>query len=142
MIFTPLPRDEIAANWPWLSEMLAPAVKRDVGTTMADVYTSLVDGPDLVMVASGSAHGVLVFEITEDAVCWLKYVAGSLSGGPRARLRQMREAMAWIERKAADAGCVELRVCGRDWTMVLSNYENVPEYPNGLRKVLKMKEAA
>lgn len=142
MIFTPLPRDQVDANWPWLSEMLLPAIARDVGTTMADVLASLVNGPDLIMVASGSAHGVLIFEITEDAVCWLKYVAGSVCGGPRARLRQMNEAMAWIERKAADAGCVELRVCGRDWSVLLTNYEQMPEYPNGLRKVLKMKEAA
>lgn len=142
-VFTPLPRDDVAANWPWLSEKLEPAVRPDPNMTMQVLYSRLVNGPDLALVASGEASGVVVMEVTEDAECWVKYVAGKITGGPHKRLRVMREAMAWIERAAANAGCVGINVCGRDWSRILvsTGYELTAEWPNGLRKTLKMKEA-
>lgn len=142
MMFTPLPREDVEANWPWLSSVLAPAVIRDPGNTLEDVKRSLINGPDLVMIASGTANGVIVFEITPELECWVKYVSGSLCGGPRARVKQMREAMAWIERKAAEIGCTEIRLCGRNWSRILTDFRLMSEWPNGLRKVLEMKEAA
>lgn len=137
MIFTPLPRDDVHAAWPWLSETLKPAVDRDEGNTLSDVYAALVNGPDLVIIASGEANGVLVLEITEELSCWVKYVAGQISGGPHERADLMRQAMGFIERTARDIGCVDVKVCGRDWSVVLTEYELMPEHPNGLRKVLK-----
>lgn len=142
MLFTPLPRDEVDANWPWLAHLLKPAVDRDPGNTLEDVHQSLVNGPDLVMVASGEAQGVVVFEVTADAECWVKYVAGSLIGGPKKRMGLMLDAMAWIERAAANAGCVGVNVCGRDWSVILSDYETASDWPNGLRKALITEKAA
>ena len=142
MIFDPLNAEEIARNWDWLGPMLKPAIDPDPGNTVEDVYASLVNGPDLLTLASGGGNVAIVFEITPDAICWLKYMAGNVMGGPKARIKTIREGLSHIEQKAADAGCYEMRICGRDWSVLLSDYEPMPDWPNGLRKVLRMKEAA
>lgn len=144
MMLTPLTKDQVRNGWPWLSALLYQCVRQDPALTMAEVYAGLVNGPDLAVTPHGWAEGVMVFEITPERVLWIKYVAGRVAGGPKARVAAIREAMESIERVAANAGCCEVRVCGRDWSSVLTEYELIPHAPepNLLRKVLKIKEAA
>ena len=143
MNMTPLTKDEVRDGWHWISALLESSVRADPLMTMADLYSSLIYGPDLVMRVHGWADGVMVFEVTGDGVLWVKYAAGRVLGGPKARLVAIRENMADIEAVAQSIGCSEVRVCGRDWHSVLTDYEliaDAPE-PNLLRKIL-MKEAA
>lgn len=143
MDMTPLSKDQVRHGWGWISQLLEPCVRVDPTTTMAEVYAGLIDGPDLVMRVYGWADGIMVFQITDDHICWVKYAAGRVAGGPKARLRAIRANMADIETVAQSIGCSEVRVCGRDWSSVLTDYElisDAPE-PNLLRKIL-MKEAA
>jgi hypothetical protein len=145
MILTPIRAEDFLDAWPWFSEVIAPAVQQDANATMAGVREAIVNGHDLaVHVGGADARGVMVLQITPDAVCWIKYVAGRIYGGPKARIKTLRRAIAWIEKAAQDAGCKDVRVCGRDWSVVLTDYELIEgDLPNQLRKRLtSMKEAA
>ena len=47
-----------------------------------------------------------------------------------------RETMAEVERRAKEAGCSEVRIAGRNWSRVFTDYEPLPGCRNGLRKRL------
>lgn len=55
---------------------------------------------------------------------------------PKAWLRAVRDEIRKIENIARNAGCVEMRVAGRDWSRILIGYERFNGVPNGLRKAL------
>lgn len=143
MIFTPIRAPDIDEAWEWLSATIEPAVRQVPNVTMQSVYDDLVSGRDLAVHISGAnANGALILKITEDRVCWVKYLAGRAIG--KHKLRTMREGMAWIEQAAANADCVEVRLCGRNWGRVLTDYWLIydADEPNLLCKALTMKEAA
>lgn len=143
MIFTPIRTHEIETAWPWLSETIEPAVRQVANVTMQSVYDDLVSGRDLAVEISGAnARGVVILQITDDCVCWVKYLAGRAIG--KNKMQTMRDGIAWIERAALNAGCHEVRVCGRNWGRLLTNYLLISDAdePNLLRKVLTMNEAA
>lgn len=143
MIFTPINTADIPASWEALSAVIEPAVRVDPAMTMQIEYTRLAHGVDLaVMVSGADANGAMILQCTEEGVCWVRYLAGRIIGGPKARLRVMRDGMVWVEKAAREAGCSEVRVCGRDWRMVLTDYRLTTDFPNGLRKVLNVQEAA
>jgi hypothetical protein len=143
MIFTPISTAEIPRAWEALSAAIEPAVRADPNQTMQGEYARLVAGIDLaVMISGADGYGALILQCTEQGECWIRYLAGRMNGGPKAKLRALREGMAWVEKAAAEAGCGSVKVCGRDWSMVLTEYELMSGFPNGLRKALDMKEAA
>ena len=78
----------------------------------------------------------MVIEVTSDLVCWVKYLAGSIEGGPKARVAVIRAAVEHIEAVARNAGCTEIKLCGRDWSAILPDYEAFDGQRNGLRKGL------
>lgn len=87
--------------------------------------------------------GIQVFirlEAYEDdgqIVCLIHTLSGKISLGPKAWLRAVRDEIAKLERIARAAGCVEMRVEGRDWSRILPGYSHWPAGEgHGLRKVL------
>lgn len=87
--------------------------------------------------------GIQVFirlEAYEDdgqVVCLIHTLSGKITLGPKAWLKAVRDEIGKLERIARAAGCVEMRVEGRDWSRVLSGYSHWPAGEgHGLRKVL------
>lgn len=79
-------------------------------------------------------------EVYEDAgqmVCLIHTLSGTISLGPKAWLNAVRDEIWKLERIARQAGCVEMRIEGRDWSRVLPGYSHWPAGEgHGLRKVL------
>ena len=126
----------IEREWPVIAEVLAPAVRADPRQTMEGLHKRLASGADSLVEISGPGRCLMVIEVTNDLVCWTKYLAGTIEGGPKARLAIMRGAVAHIEKFARDAGCTAHRLCGRDWHRILPHYTPFDGRPNGLTKEL------
>jgi len=79
------------------------------------------------------------YEDSGQAVCLIHTLSGTISLGPKAWLRAVRDEIAKLERIARSAGCAEMRVEGRDWSVALKSLGYVP-WPAGeghaLRKAL------
>lgn len=125
----------IEREWPVIAEILAPAVRVDPRQTLEGLHRRLETGADRLLHISGPGHALMVIEVTPALVCWVKYLAGTILGGPKARIAVIRDAMARIEAVARDAGCTQIRLCGRDWSAILTDYEPSDEH-NGLNKEL------
>ena len=77
------------------------------------------------------------YEDNGQVVCLIHTLSGKISLGPKAWLRAVRDEIAKLERIARAAGCVEMRVEGRDWSKILPGYSHWPAGEgHGLRKVL------
>lgn len=127
----------IEAQWPVIAEILAPAVRQDPRQTMEGLHKRLAEGADSLLEITGPGHCLMVIELTNDLVCWTKYLAGSIEGGPKARLAIMRGVVRHLETVARDAGCTAHRLCGRDWHRILPDYRPFDGHPNGLTKELQ-----
>lgn len=93
--------------------------------------------PVTVRVPNGMARLALqVFEEDGRVICGIYHLEGHLFLRPKAWLRTMRAEMTRIEGLAKNAGCEELRLCGRDWSRIFPDYEPLGGLKNGLRKVL------
>lgn len=77
------------------------------------------------------------FEEDGRLVCGVFALRGEILLPPKAWVRAVRAELKRIEIIAARAGCEEIRIAGRDWRRVLSDYEPCAGLPNGLRKVLR-----
>ena len=82
---------------------------------------------------------MVTFEIYEDErgelICGLLDLRGRFDRG--ALITTARREMKTLETLARNAGCAEMRVAGRDWSRVLTDYEPLPGgKPNRLRKRL------
>lgn len=87
--------------------------------------------------------GVRVFirlEVLEEdgkPYCLIHTLSGTISLGPKAWLKAVRDEIWKLERIARQAGCTEMRIEGRDWSRVLPGYSHWPAGEgHGLRKVL------
>jgi hypothetical protein len=123
--------------WPVIAEILAPAVRNDPRQTMEGLHKRLASGADSLLEISGPGHCLMVLEVSSDLVCWTKYLAGTIEGGPKARVAIIREAVRRVETVARDAGCTEHRLCGRDWQRILPDYKPFEGRRNGLTKELQ-----
>jgi hypothetical protein len=126
----------IARLWPVIAEILAPAVRADPTQTMEGLRNRLETGADKLLSISGPGHALMVIEVSGGLTCWIKYLAGSIEGGPKARVAIIRAAVQHLEAVARDAGCTEIKLCGRSWAAILPDYEPSNGHPNGLRKGL------
>lgn len=85
-------------------------------------------------------RGAIVFQIENvdgRLVCGVHDLVGFLELPPKAWLETARAIMAIIEAQARDAGCAEMRMCGRNWSRVFPDYEPLPGGdPNLIRKRL------
>lgn len=78
-----------------------------------------------------------VFHEDGKNVCGIYKVRGTMDLKPKAFIRAVEAEMPIIEGMARDAGCEEMRVCGRQWSMLKNcGYEPFPALENGLRKAL------
>jgi hypothetical protein len=126
----------IEREWPVIAEILAPAVREDPRQTIEGLHKRLASGSDRLLHISGSGDALMVIEVTDGLACWVKYLAGQIEGGPRARVATIRAAVEHIEAVARNAGCTEIKLCGRDWSAILPDYEALGGHQNGLRKGL------
>lgn len=70
-------------------------------------------------------------------MCGVYDLRGRINLPPRRWLRLVRRTMAEFEKRASAAGVTEMRVAGRDWSRVLTDYEPLEgKTPNLLRKRL------
>lgn len=129
------------ANWPWIEQLLRPAIAQDKGATVDQVRDKLFShtaGLASLHVENGAA--LLVIEPSVEngvPVLWLEYFAGAVHGGPRHWISMIRQGVRHFEIKAREAGQRETRVGGRDWSRILPDYERYdPAKPNSLRKAL------
>lgn len=134
-----IPKEEIDQKWSDISLVLEPAIRISPTHTVNAVYAGLISGRDVMMEVLGDASGVIVFEVVPDGVLWTKFVAGSVKGGPKERLANMRAMLTHIETMAIASGCTAHMVCGRDWSVVLDGYELTND---GYRKSFPKMEAA
>jgi len=126
----------IERDWPVIAEILAPAVQADPRQTLEGLHRRLETGADRLLAISGPGHALMVIEVASDLVCWVKYLAGQIEGGPKARIATIRSVMAQLEAVARNAGCTEIRLCGRDWSTILPTYRPFEGHRNGLMKEL------
>lgn len=86
----------------------------------------------------GVARVILeVFREGEETVCGLYKLWGRTRLGPKAFAAFMRKEMTTLEQIARDAGCTQMRVAGRNWARVLTDYEPMAgDSPNLLVKRL------
>ncbi len=114
----------IRADWERISTLLAPAVERDDQRQMADVERDLLNG-DMALfdIDLPSMRGLVVIEYDERA-CLFLYAAGKINGNWRERIGNARMLMRFFEQMAKRLGHAEMRVEGRDWSRILSDYTN------------------
>lgn len=129
------------ANWPWIEQLLRPAIVHDKRATVYEVHEKLREsraGLASLHVEGGAALVVIEPTIENDVpVLWLNYFAGAVRGGPQRWLSVIRQGVRYFEEKARETGQREIRVGGRDWSRVLPDYHHYdPAKPNSLRKVL------
>lgn len=78
-----------------------------------------------------------VFPEGEETVCGIYKLWGRTTLGPRAFVAFMRKEMTTLEQIALEAGCTQMRVAGRDWSKVLTDYTPMAgDSPNLLFKRL------
>src|SRR5690606_1092610 len=123
ILFVPVPRRRVPFEWPRIVALLDKAIAHDDGATPKDVYQWLVSGRSEAfwVGAAVNASGIVVTTtgpIDGVGVCWLNYVGGTVTGGPKAFIRAARAIVDQIEVLARDAGCTELRGGGRNWSRV------------------------
>jgi hypothetical protein len=96
----------------------------------------VIVGPVPLSFPGGAA--TVTFETYEEdgeLICGLLDLKGKFDRG--AFIASVRRELKTIEELAREAGCVEMRLAGRDWSRVLTDYEPLPGgEPNRLRKRL------
>lgn len=122
--------------WPVIAETIWPAVRQNSHFTLEILRKRLLNGMDHIFQVNGEAQGFIAIELTDDLCCWIKCAAGAVEGGPKARVQTIREIMAFVEKVAREAGCSEIKICGRDWSRILKDYEPFDGFQNGIRKGL------
>ena len=69
--------------------------------------------------------------------CLIHTLSGTITLGPKAWLKAVRDEIWKLERIARQAGCTEMRIEGRDWSRILPGYSHWPAGDgHGLRKAL------
>ncbi len=83
--------------------------------------------------------GLVTLEFYEEdnrLICGIYQIEGRLKQPPKQWLRTMRAILKTIETVVRNAGCSEIRVAGRNWQRILTDYEPMPGIENRLRKGL------
>lgn len=83
--------------------------------------------------------GLIVLSLFEgdDGVCLgITQLTGKIAYPPRRWVAVVRSAMTELSVWAKTAGCHEIRLCGRDWSRILPDFQPLSGFRNGLRKAL------
>jgi hypothetical protein len=133
--------DRIEAEWKRIGPLLAPSVAHN--ERPRDIYWDLMSGAlELFDIDLWRVKGVAVIEIglsTANVRClWIAHIGGKIEGPKREWIARARTLASYFEGIARAEGCKELRIEGRDWSRVLTDYERLTDRPgrNELRKVL------
>lgn len=131
---------EIGLSWPWLMQLIGPAIAMDKGRSLMDVWTKLQSGEmGMATIHTHNGAGIVTLEPGEfDGVwaLWVPYIFAKVKAGPKAFVQTIRAVMGRVENVAREANLVEVRIGGRDWGPILPDYERFNDTPNMLRKVL------
>lgn len=137
-IVLPVPQSRIAHEWKTISDHILPSIKD--GMTEMELFGRLVSGNmQAIRIHSFRADATAVLRVDTDEnrlVCWIGYLGGKHKGGPKAFSELVRSVVAAIEIKAKDIGCQEVRLGGRNWSHILTDYARHDGLPNGLKKAL------
>jgi hypothetical protein len=92
--FTPIPRERVPFVWVHIQQALGRAIAHDKGVTANEVYGWLTTGrSEASWVETEKAKGFLIttLQVIDGArICWLNYIGGTVDGGPRAFLAEVR----------------------------------------------------
>lgn len=117
---------EIASDWEDLRAVLVDAIEVDPSRQEADVFRDLMAGDmALIRVDAGDMQGFVVIEFDAPR-CLLLYAAGSIGNLWHGTFRPI---LAGLEELARRNGCTEMRIEGRDWSRLLTDYEPGTERP-------------
>lgn len=132
--------DEIARNWGWITQLLAPAVAHDPNRTLTQVkQAALISAMGIATLHGPSGAGIVVIEpgwFDGKWCLWLPYMAGRLKAGPKTWMLIARDIMEQFEALARDSGCEEIRIGGRNYAGIFPGFERFDAQNNRLRKVL------
>ena len=135
---TPVQPARIPYEWPTISAHILPAIKD--GMSEMELFGRLVSGNfQAIRIHSFRADATAVLRVDtadDKLVCWIGYLGGKHSGGPKALTNLVRSVVSAIEQKAKDIGCQEVRLGGRDWAFILRDYLPYDGMTNGLRKAI------
>ncbi len=142
MILTPVPAQNIMAEWDWIGPVIEPAVLLDHERTMAGVKLELIAQSLVAWRGRGErGGGCVVTSVAPDPIrpgalwrLWVMYAAGKADG-----LNSMRQVVHELEQYGRAAVCGEIWVVlGRHWpARILPDYEPAEHHGRpALRKVL------
>lgn len=115
----------IDADWDRLKPLLQKLGKVDAGLGLEDIRRNLMDGTyALYDVDLRGAQGVILVEVVSTSL-WLIGIAGRISGPRSEWLGRVRILLRYFEDMARIMNCTELRLCGRNWSRILPNWEMV-----------------
>lgn len=133
---------DFVRNWHWVAQIITPSIAQDPERTLESVYADVLAGRIGVATlhhSEAKAAAVMLVQPVPEAmgmVFWVIVLSGQIGRG-RQFLRVIRDGMAQLVTLAREAGCIEVRICGRGWHRVLRDFEPFPSpFPLALRKVL------
>lgn len=136
MNVTTIPKEQIEADWDRIAWALLGAVRHSPGYDLNNLYTRLMNGSALLFKVSDGASGYWAVSIDDDGSAWTVAIAGKIDGGPKQRLETIRYAVKALEASLVNIGVTVHRICGRDWSAILTDYRPYSGVVNGLEKEL------
>ena len=139
MIVKTIPINRITDEWGSITDALYPALRQDPTFSVQSLYDRLMAGLAWVCEVSDGASGYWVITLDvdgDDLVAWTTAIAGKIEGGPKQRVKYIRDAVAFLENIMINAGVTAHRICGRDWSTILPLYLPYEGAKNGLEKRL------
>ena len=140
MIVKTIPIDRITDEWGNIVDALYPALRQDPTFSIQSLYDRLMAGLAWVCEVSDGASGYWVITLDtdgDDLVAWTTAIAGKIEGGPKQRVKYIRDAVAFLEHIMINAGVTAHRICGRpQWSAILNDYQSFSGARNGLEKRL------
>ncbi len=139
MIVRTIPINRIESDWEAIERALMPALRQDPSFRVSDLYERLMAGLAWVCEVSDGASGYWVITLDtdgDDLVAWTAAISGKIEGGPKQRVKYIRDAVAFLENIMINAGVTAHRICGRDWGKILPHYLPYEGARNGLQRRL------
>ncbi len=130
-----IPPATIHHEWSWMRPLLEPAIRHDKLKTVPQVWRALCTHRMDAWVVNGEAQGLIVTSEAEGDF-WINYCGGFVNGGPHQRVAIMRVIADHFETIAKDLGLAGVRVGGRDWSRVLTDYTPVTPGTTDMRKAI------
>jgi len=131
MQFEFLTKEDVIADWSVISKIMQPSFEV-AGSNANDVLATIQKGiMDVIKITDGDSFLYVI--MVGGKKCYLNYVAGSIGKGI---IRLVKKGIKRIEQAAKDGGAKEIRIYGRDWSRILSDYKPTGGNNNEMRKVL------